>query len=137
MTRTVELTTRLVGTLAGIQRQLMSDWSEDTYCAGWMDGVEERVWSGSAYGHEMVPYDSAIVAIHEMSRLTGVWCTYEADVPCDDWTETHGPPLTQMADETPTAEQQEALQRVRVMLEAHWRNLGDTLGIGREKGAAG
>ncbi len=131
--RSVELTPRLVETLVGIQRQLMSDWSEDRWCAGWLIGLEECVWSGSAYGHEMAVYDPDVAAIHDLSSLTGVWCTADGDVPLDTWAETHGPPLTQMADEIPTAPQQEALQRVQAMMEDHWRYLGKRFGIGREK----
>lgn len=122
--KTVTLTPATVDTLIHVQRQLMADWSEATWCAGWMQDLEHRVWDGSAYGAEMAAYDDDVMAIHEIARLTGVWCLMDATVPLDEWEAQHGPPLTRMANRVPTPEQEAILNRVYERQVQHWRDIG-------------
>ena len=109
------------------QRQLMSDWSEEHWCAGWMLGLEEELWHGS--NTEMRWFDQAIADIHEIARQTGVWCEYERDVPLAEWEAKHGPPLSRMTDPEPTPAQRAALERVWAKQRAWLEELGDRYGL--------
>jgi len=110
MSKTVDLSDQMVAGLVRVQRQLMSDWSEERWCAGWMIGLEKEAWHGTS--HEMTAYDEDLVAIHDLARITGVWCTWDTDVPLAEWEAQHGRALTRMADKEPTPEQTAALARV-------------------------
>lgn len=117
-------------TMVRVQRQLMSAWSETNWCAGWMLGLEEELWHGS--NKEMRPYDLDIADIHVFAKTTGVWCTYEADVPLDQWEAQHGPPLTRMADREPTPAQLAVLERVNTEVMAHVSALLERFGRSKE-----
>lgn len=126
MSKTVELTDATIGILIGVQRQLMRDWSEAWWAAQWLDGIEYKAWDGSAYSREMSAWDPDVVAIHEVSRITGVWCEYETDVPLDEWEQRHGPPRTRMADAVPTEEQMAAMNRSHERQLQHYKDIGLT-----------
>lgn len=113
------------------QRQLMADWSETRWCAGWTGGLEVELWHGTTKA--MTPYDQDIADIHELARLTGVWCEMDRSVPLEEWQARYGPPLTRMADPDPTPEQQAAIAQVRADLRAHWERVAQNLGDANRK----
>lgn len=110
--------------LIDVQRQLMSDWSEDHWAAGWMLGIEEGAWHGSPYSsRKMHPYDKNVIAIHTISKITGVWCLIESTVPLDEWEQEHGPALTRMADAIPTEDQVATMDREMEEEIAHMKRI--------------
>lgn len=77
--------------LIEVQGQLMRDWSEAYWAAGWMSGLEELVWDAS---------DPDAEAIKRHARLTGVWITdwYDDEggdpiptMPLEQWEEEEWP----------------------------------------------
>lgn len=61
--------------MAELLRLAMSAYSEEMWCAGWMQGVEEEIW--------------AIGGWHDLARTVGGWWTYERFVPLDEWLTAH------------------------------------------------
>lgn len=75
---------------------LMSDISEDCYCAGWLIGLEERLWSliedgGGHFG--MCHFDAEdwkLMRLRELRDETGMWAHWTEDhgeqlIPIDEW----------------------------------------------------
>jgi hypothetical protein len=85
--------------------ELMSDISEDCYCAGWIMGNEFSLWAMAtetapdrSYGQDVVPEES-LQRLRELSAAIGGWIywhddEHEPDLPADDW----GPRFIAMAD---------------------------------------
>lgn len=77
--------------------KLMSDISEDCYCAGWMDGNEYRLWTAvtdpnddRAYGQDVIDTND-IARLRTLSGSLGGWIVCSDDdyelyfVPIEEW----------------------------------------------------
>ncbi len=71
--------------------RLMSDVSEDYWCAGWFSGIEYQIWAElHAYGSRRFNTDE-LEAIDALSKETGTWITWadgdasQRAVPLDEW----------------------------------------------------
>lgn len=74
--------------------ELMSDISEDLYCAGWMSGNELRLWQAitdpnddRCYGMGLIE-EWQINRMRELSEQTGGWWVWEDDaafISVDEW----------------------------------------------------
>lgn len=96
--------------------ELMSDISEECYCAGWMSGNEYTLWemvanpdAGRNYGQDSVT-DEQIADLRAISNEIGGWIRWrddeeDANLPPEDW----GPVFTPMAEWLPMYEQRMAL----------------------------
>lgn len=87
MTSLEEITPMLIE----IQGQLMRDWSEDNWAAGWMADLEMLVWEADDYDANR---------IKALAQVTGVWITghyhdWEGEkpptMPLDEWSSTEYP----------------------------------------------
>lgn len=77
--------------------RLMSDISEELYCASWLIDIEYDLWAmikghDRAYGLGTVP-ESMIHALAELSRLIGGWIIWRNDheeyIPMSEWEELY------------------------------------------------
>jgi hypothetical protein len=71
--------------------QLMSDISEEAYCAGWMDQLEYDLWEaihgGSRkYGRAMLT-DEEVSRLRELSLRLGGWVWFNDDVGMEEFVE--------------------------------------------------
>lgn len=87
----------MLSDLSGIPRALaivMSEKSEDTYCAGWMRDLEFELWKalrnadGRHAGYSLSPNE--ITTFRILSELCGGWIVYdevteETFVPLSEW----------------------------------------------------
>lgn len=75
--------------------ELMSDISEDCYCAGWMHGNEFRLWQAITdpkddrrYGQSDIE-EWQVNRLRELSEQTGGWWVWEEDnrafISLDEW----------------------------------------------------
>lgn len=82
---------RRIEHLIDYQRRLMEQASEDHWAAGWMQGLEEMMWSGS-----MRDTEEAILC-RELARETGAWIVWNRErgeaigLDLRDWIARHGP----------------------------------------------
>lgn len=74
--------------------ELMSDISEECYCAGWMDGNEFRLWRAVTDPNDDRRYGQSeiekwqLIRLRELSELTGGWWVWEDDaafISLDEW----------------------------------------------------
>ncbi len=72
----------------------MSDLSERSYCAGWMDGLEYVLWSAMVDGPRKYGFleitDQHIIKLKELSDACGGWIIFDDEkgetfVPLDKW----------------------------------------------------
>ena len=72
----------------------MSDLSEQSYCAGWMDGLEYSLWDAVIHGRRkyglMEITDEHIAKLKELSGACGGWIIFDDEkgetfVPLDEW----------------------------------------------------
>ena len=73
---------------------LMSDISEEAWCAGWMEGLEYALWhimlhGPAKYGWEFIG-EQTIQQLHNLSQEAGCWivfddATLETAVPLSEW----------------------------------------------------
>jgi hypothetical protein len=90
MSRTPEQLAARVRELAADRLyQLMSDVSEDHYCAGWMSGLEYDLWGmvrGGPRHYGMGDVEPETVAeLRQLSDDCGGWHTHDRLVPLDEW----------------------------------------------------
>ena len=64
--------------LERIVAQLMSDWSEDQWCAGWLVGLEHRLWE-AIWGPGACADDS-LEEIRAIAELTGAWAVWNDEL---------------------------------------------------------
>lgn len=78
---------------------LMSEISEECYCAGWMSGLEFSLWAmvqggDRSYGMSE-PSESEVAQLRALSERCGGWIRWEEDVgevfvPLHEWEQTYG-----------------------------------------------
>lgn len=76
--------------------QLMSDTSEECWCAGWLIGTEYRLWEAitdpedhRAWGQDKID-DETVEHLRKLSKAVDGWIRYEENegevfVPMDEW----------------------------------------------------
>jgi len=67
--------------LAHALATLMSEFSEECWCASWLTDTEFDVWDliagrRSSWGMGSTDWDSDLAAIDELSKAAGVWIVY-------------------------------------------------------------
>lgn len=79
---------------AELLRHLMSEISEDHYCAGWLIGLEFRLWRIVLGGPPKFGFDDVsperIADLERLSKKCGGWIVWsegcgEVFVPMDEW----------------------------------------------------
>lgn len=74
--------------------KLMSQISEDTWCAGWLINLEYELWQALVDGRREHKFsavtEAEIEELRELSDLCGGWIAYDKDrrqtfVPLDQW----------------------------------------------------
>lgn len=73
-------------------REVMSDLSEDAYCAGWLIGLEYDLWGflcnglpeSESWGMSEISTDD-LVELRRLSEAAGGWVTFEGFVPMEQW----------------------------------------------------
>lgn len=88
-------------TARALLRQLMSDISEDCWCAGWLVGTEHDLWrlagqGGGAWGQGSVSAEQAVTLL-QLAAALQEWPTYDDWVPLDQWRESLTPPAMDAA----------------------------------------
>lgn len=72
----------------------MSNLSEQSYCAGWMDGLEYVLWSAVVNGPREYGFleitDQHVARLKELSKACGGWIIFDDErgetfVPIDAW----------------------------------------------------
>lgn len=76
-------------TARSILWQLMSDLSEDCWCAGWMVGTERDLWrlavaGGGTWGQGSVSQEQALTLLR-LAYALNEWPKLDSWVPLDEW----------------------------------------------------
>lgn len=71
---------------AKTMENIISDISEDFWCAGWMRGIEEEIWK-MVIGETPIGYDEdKILALKELNKITGLWPVWKDGVVMEERT---------------------------------------------------
>lgn len=83
--------------------QVMSDLSEDYWCAGWLIGTARALWRAAEHDERVWGLgrlsDEEVKTLRELSELTGGWFDGNEFVPIDVWRERMADPTYKAPDE--------------------------------------